>query len=308
MNKGNLLVVDASFLLHRSLHLELNTTTGEYVGGVYGVLKSLKSILAHAGASKAIFVWDGGKSKRRMQIYPGYKASRAIVVDEEAKRRRERYRSQRDILEGMLPMMGVRSNWIYGKEADDIIGWMVEKYKKEYPKILVVSEDWDYAQLIDKNVTIHFPIKGLDLSLDNFLERTGYRFEWHNVYRGVLGDGSDEIDGVPGVGEVTLKKWVDKADALGYPPSIASLMEVCREDKSKRAQTFLDSYDIVSRNIELMYMLAEEFTAEEQKQIQLWIDTPCYFTEDAAQVMANLEFKSLLQSFSTWSVPFRNLI
>jgi len=287
--------------------MELNLPTGEYIGGVYGVLKYIRSALSHIKPTKAIFVWDGGKSKRRVQMFPGYKASRQIAVDAESIKRRERYRSQRDILEKVLPQMGIRSRWLYGKEADDIIGRMVEDYKGKYDKVVVVSEDLDYAQLCDENVIIHFPIKGLDLTWGNFKATMGYDFEWHNIYRAVLGDGSDEIWGVKSVGPVTLLKWILKAESLKYPPSISSLVEVCKTEKGKKAEALIDNCEIVARNIDLMYMLAEEFTPREIETIKMWMDTPSYFTEDCVQVLSQYSFKSFLENFSTWSIPFRSL-
>jgi len=108
-----------------------------------------------------------------------------------------------DMLCNMTKALGCKNMFPRIMEADDVIGWLIEKLK-DY--IVIVTVDRDMLQLVNENVDVYLPMKKILITLDNFEEEIGVAPEFFLVYKAAMGDKSDNIPGIPKCGKVTAKK------------------------------------------------------------------------------------------------------
>lgn len=210
------LLIDGNNIAYRSFHTpqgNLTTKEGEPTGVMLGLLNSLKGYLERfPETTNAIVVFDGGKAQWRKDIYPAYKANRSYGEDPEEKAKFDGLFKQIDLLNEILPQMGVHSIKIKGQEADDIIALIckaVVKYSDGKENVMIVTSDKDMLQLINKNVSVYSPYKDRVISPLNFYEETGITQDAYVGYRAMVGDTSDNIFGVQGIGDKTAKNLMD---------------------------------------------------------------------------------------------------
>lgn len=211
-----LMIVDGNNLAYRSFHTpqgSLTTQDGTPSGIILGVLNSLKTLLEKfPETTRVIVAFDGGKAKWRKDLYPEYKANRSYGDDPEEKAKFEGLFMQIDELHRALPTLGVHSIKLKGWEADDIIAnicYTFEKGAKADDYAMIVTSDKDMLQLVTKKVNVYSPYKDRIISPNNFYEETGVTQDAYIGYRALVGDTSDNIYGVAGIGEKTAKNLMD---------------------------------------------------------------------------------------------------
>lgn len=205
-----LLLVDGSALLHRAYHAypPLTSKTGEVVGAVYGVASMLYAALTELTPSHVMVAWDLPKPTFRHQLYVGYKAQRPKADREMVE--------QIPIVKKVVEGMGILQCEVEGYEADDIIGTL-SRIEVD-GEIVVLTGDQDTMQLVDKNVSILTPPKGKlpakKYGIDEVKEKYGV---WPNQivdYKALVGDQSDNIPGVAGVGPKTAANLLTTFESL----------------------------------------------------------------------------------------------
>jgi DNA polymerase I len=266
-----ILILDANNLAYRADQTQhLTTKQGEKVGAVYGVLQMIQSYLKPTGGgykniiqdavkeqtgieenfSRIVCAWDGGKSKWRTSFYPDYKAQRQKNRDkktDEEKADREAFINQMNLLHEILPDFGIKSLKKMGWEADDIIYTLTQVITDE--KCIIVSTDQDMLQLVSDNVYVWSPFKELLFTPENFKELTGVAKESYLDYRILVGDSSDNIPGINGIGEKKGIGLMTKYKSIkGMIPHRVEL------SKSKVYVRIFENPDILDRNDALMNM------------------------------------------------------
>ena len=182
---------------------------GEHVGGLSGFLLSVGHAIKAINPTRVVVVFDGkdGSAKRR-QLFPEYKAqrkfkirlNRAATVDKEDNQLQQLMRLV-EYLE-VLPVSVLVSD---GVEADDVIAYIAEDYMKERAsQVFIMSSDKDFMQLVNERIHIWSPTKKQLYYTDDVYNQ--YNIMPHNfaLYRALMGDGSDNIPGVSGVGTKTV--------------------------------------------------------------------------------------------------------
>lgn len=311
-----LLVVDANHLLHRVLHVpalsNLNAKNARFtkretendvpdeLGGVFGFLRSLKASLGKIDAKRCIAVWDGAHSKRRLALFPGYK-DRGERTDREREHHALFVKNQ-PILRGILPLLGVRSIKLARHEADDVIYELCQLAGPlGYPDRVIMSEDMDFAQMVTDQIRLHLPIKNTWIDLSNFERETGVPWKRFVLYRALVGDSSDKIPGVSGVGKKTAPRIVRDAPSIKW----AALEEFCANHREARYRHVAEQIDIVKRNYKLMRLGREEFRASELARLSRAIRRPVRSDLNAArEFLDEIKFKSITQYYSDWVIPF----
>lgn len=302
------LLVDSNHLLHRILHVPAHaaftTTTGIHTGGVYGFIRSLRSTVAKFSPEKIVAVWDGGHSERRTALFPDYKAGRK-ETSPDREQYRAVFRSQREWLVKLLDSVGVNHITLDGREADDIMYRMSRGGFRDW---LIMTEDRDLFQCItgQRNVTIWRPIaedrtegSGLVIA-ENFVRRTGVQPDYFVVLKAILGDPSDGIPGIPGVGEVTALLLIDKMKE----PTVQEVVRQC-DPKNTREMKVLKNIDIVVRNLDLIDLSKEQFTQEETGLMDKALTVSQRVnTQAAVDIMQQLEFESILRDITGFLRPF----
>ena len=198
--KKTVLLIDGENILHQSFHKfeKLKSTDGKPSGAIFGFFKSLHMYLTRFESDEVYISFDNGHSPVRMKLLPNYKGHRKnISVDYES------LQSQKAIIMKMLGML--RINYIFDKnnntlyEGDDFLAYLaIKKFQSE--KIILISSDKDFNQLLNKNLRIYNPRKDEIIRLENCKDLFGYHAHETVEYLAMVGDISDDISGFPGIG------------------------------------------------------------------------------------------------------------
>lgn len=206
----NLVLLDAHAIIHRAYHAlpDLRSSLGEPTGGLYGIASMLMRIISDLKPDYLIACYDVPEPTFRKKVYDAYKAGRQ-KIDEDLTTQIER---SRDIFSAF----GIPIYEKAGFEADDILGTIVEQVKNEKDlSVIIASGDMDTLQLVDKKrVQVYTLRKGLSDTVlydeDAVLARYGFLPKLVADYKGLCGDQSDNIIGVPGIGAKTATELLQK--------------------------------------------------------------------------------------------------
>jgi DNA polymerase-1 len=204
---GNSLAYRAFFALPESIA----TSTGMPTNAIFGFASMLVKILTDYGPKATVVVWDAGYTGRK-EIYEDYKAQRST--------RPSLLKEQWPHLEPLVDAFGYRNLRVEGYEADDVIASIVERARHEQPPIpaMVVTGDRDAYQLVDDGVRIMTTSRGITdtrvYDRDGVIERYGIPPELVPDFIGLKGDTSDNIPGVPGIGDKTAAELLQRFGSL----------------------------------------------------------------------------------------------
>lgn len=307
-----ILLIDGNNLAHRVFHTNsglLTTKDGEPSGVIRGTLGSIRGMLEKfPEVTKVIVVWDGGKADWRKEVYPEYKAQRDYGKDDPEKA--ERYAglwSQIDTLNENLHKFGVNSIKVGGWEADDIIALIARKAEIH---TMVVTSDKDMLQLISDNVSVYSPYKDRVITPLNFEDETGVEFNAYIGYRALLGDPSDNIIGIPGIGEKTaqtlMKKW-------GHIDNILQSQGKDRDTlmKSKRTARIFEEENLQRLGINNKIMNFD-YVPTDNESVNSAVDRslssdPELKSKEIKDFFIKWQFLTYLTEYMTWVTPFLGL-
>ena len=216
-NKKLLIILDSNAIIHRSFHAlpDLRTAKGELVNAVYGFTSVLMKVLKEFHPDYVAASFDVAGPTFRKEEFEGYKAKRQKAPDELY----EQMPKTKEVLEAL----GIPVYEREGFEADDVIGTIskIIDDKEAYPDVetIIVSGDLDTLQLVDDNTKVYTMRKGLQDTVLYDKNAVMKRFEGLKPsqmidYKGLRGDASDNIPGVPGVGEKTAIKLLSDFKSL----------------------------------------------------------------------------------------------
>ncbi|MDD3712463.1 MAG: DNA polymerase I [Candidatus Izemoplasmatales bacterium] len=205
---GNkLLLVDASNLLFRSYYATaytgnlMQTQEGLYTNGIFGFAHAMTKLLEN-GYTHILVALDTDGKTHRHEMFEEYKGTRKDTPVELI----EQFPYMKEYLEAL----GVYFYEQKSMEADDIIGYVVTHFKNQFEEITIYSNDHDLVQLLDKNVNQIISRKGLkDIEIytpEYVMEKLGFSTSQVTDYKALVGDASDNIPGVPGIGDKTAVK------------------------------------------------------------------------------------------------------
>lgn len=282
------------FIRHFAVN-EATTNTGDPCGGVIGFMKFLYWITNNLVPSKLYVVWEqGGGCPRRKKIFPGYKANRMKVKSEFATISKDpnALPSKRWIMDDQenklkqvkqlvecIKSMPVCQLYVPDCECDDVIAYLTkQRFAGETTKKIVVSSDKDFYQLLyDKNVMIYDPAKRMFVDHDHVVKNFGIAPRNFVLARTMVGDPSDNIPGVPGIGMKTaLKRFTELADTE-RDIDVNMLLEGCRNQvnaktKVKTYNAVIDCEEIVRRNWSIMYLDSSDLSAQQINKVNFVID------------------------------------
>ncbi|TDZ85484.1 DNA polymerase I [Mycobacteroides salmoniphilum] len=219
-----LLLLDGNSLAFRAFYAlpaeNFKTQSGLTTNAVYGFTSMLINLLRDETPTHVAAAFDVSRKTFRSERYPEYKATRSATPDE--------FRGQIDIAKEVLKALGITVLAEEGFEADDIIATLATQGQAEGFKVYVVTGDRDALQLVNEDVTVLYPRKGVsDLTRftpEAVVEKYGLTPTQYPDFAALRGDPSDNLPGIPGVGEKTASKWIleygslqeliDKADTV----------------------------------------------------------------------------------------------
>lgn len=233
-------IVDGNNLAWRSLLASpdrLSNKAGEETTLIYKFLRSIERYVSSQRLllTDLVVVWDAGKDEEKLAMFPDYKGHRRRD-DEEWEDIQERFYLQREILaQNFLPSMGIPQLSIKGIEADDIIYWLTRKYH-EGTEFVVMSSDKDLLQCIKYADVYRLGKKesGDDAVFirrnSTLIPHVGVPYSQYVLYRAIVGDASDNIPGLRGVGPVTALKLLGKHPAIRKPAQLIEALDASRID------------------------------------------------------------------------------
>jgi DNA polymerase-1 len=294
------------------------TSDGTPSGGVFGFLKSLRSLITKLeGADRIITVFDRGSSKRRLEIFPGYRVRpprEEVLIPgkgmvgkekaedvEEALPYHEVFGTQRGIIKEWMVAMGTSVIRLKDREADDIIYQLTALDEGDH-LCIIVSDDKDFLQLLSPSVHVYRAIADEYFDPSKFEKKWGFPRKKYLMYKALIGDPSDMVPGIKGIGD---KSALEIVNAVSKSKEVVAY---CKEHKRKNFRNVAtpESVAILKRNIQLFDMRKEEFTRAEMRKIEKALrgKLPKVDWGTLRRIASELEF-SIAANLGQWMRAFK---
>ena len=293
-----LVLIDGMAILHRAYHaypLSLTTPDGEIINAVYGFTAILLTVIEKLKPTHVVVAWDVGKPTFRHKEYEGYKARREKPEDELI----DQINRTREVVEALnIPQFGVE-----GYEADDVIGTLSRQaIKDKGSEVFVVTGDRDALQLVrDDRVRVWMPaapgrqgrLRGPMLyDREAVMARYGMSPEQLVDLKALMGDSSDDIPGIKGVGEKTATRLIIEFGGLD------ELYQVLKKDRNKVV-------DVVGERFTRMLEEGEKEAYISRKLGEIVVDVPIKLSWSRCK-LSNYDRKKAVELFER--LAFRSLI
>ncbi|WP_295625311.1 DNA polymerase I [uncultured Corynebacterium sp.] len=249
--KRTLMLVDGHSMAFRAFFAlptdNFSTTGGQFTNAVYGFLSMLSNLMAEEKPTHVAVAFDVGRKTFRTDKFPEYKAQRDKTPEE--------FRGQVPLLQEVLQAMGIVTLEKDNYEADDIIATLATEAGPEGFETLIVTGDRDALQLVDDATTVLYPMRGVS-KLHRFTpeavkEKYGLTPRQYPDFAALRGDPSDNLPGVPGVGEKTAQKWIVQFGSL------AELIDRVDEVRGKVGDSLRERVSSVQMNRDLTEMVKD---------------------------------------------------
>jgi DNA polymerase I len=211
---GRLLLLDGHSLAYRAFFAlpaeNFSTTTGQPTNAVYGFTAMLINVLRDEQPTHVAVAFDRSEPTFRHEQYVEYKANRRETPED--------FRSQLSLIFEVLDALGIARLSAPGYEADDVIATLATRAENEGMNVLIVTGDRDVLQLVDDHVTALLTRRGIT-EMSRFTpeaveEKYGLTPQQYPDFAAIRGDPSDNLPGIPGVGEKTATKWIQQFGSL----------------------------------------------------------------------------------------------
>lgn len=233
-------VIDGNSLMFRAYYATAYTgnlmqaSNGLYTNALYGFVNMMNKIMDSMNPTHMLVAFDAGKQTFRHKQYSDYKGTRKKMPEELG--------MQIPLIKEYLKTIGVKQLELLDYEADDIVGSMaVLAAEAGYP-VDIISGDKDLLQLVRENITVNLTKKGItdldDYTVDNFYEKLGFHPHQHVDYKAMIGDTSDNLPGVKGIGPKTALSLLTEYHSL------ENIIENIPALKGKTASAFEENKDV----------------------------------------------------------------
>ena len=282
-SKPTLMLLDGNSLAYRAFYAlpaeNFKTQGGMTTNAVYGFTAMLINLLRDESPTHVAAAFDVSRQTFRSERYPEYKANRSSTPDE--------FHGQIDVTKEVLAALGITVLAEPGFEADDLIATLATQAEKEGYRVLVVTGDRDSLQLVTDDVTVLYPIKGVS-ELTRFtpatvVEKYGLTPVQYPDFAALRGDPSDNLPGIPGVGEKTASKWI-----IEYG-SLQALVDDVESVRGKVGDALRANLASVVRNRELTDLVRDVPLAQTPDTLRL----QPWDRDQIHQLFDHLEFRVL---------------
>jgi DNA polymerase-1 len=250
-SRDRLLLLDGHSLAYRAffaLPIEnFSTTTGQPTNAVYGFTAMLINVLRDEKPTHVAVAFDRGEPTFRHEQYVEYKANRRETPED--------FRSQLSLIFEVLDALGIRRLSAAGYEADDLIATLATQAAAADMDALIVTGDRDALQLVSDRVTVLMTRRGITdmtrFTPETVQEKYGLSPAQYPDFAAVRGDPSDNLPGIPGVGEKTATKWISEFGSL------TALVDRVGEVKGKAGDALREHLASVLRNRQLTALITD---------------------------------------------------
>ena len=293
-DKTPLILVDGSSYLYRAFHAlpPLTNSKGLPTGAVKGVINMMRRLQKDYPDSTTAVIFDAKGKTFRDDIYSDYKANRPPMPDE--------LRSQIQPIHDVIRAMGMPLISIGGVEADDVIGtYAVQATEKKQP-VVISTGDKDIAQLVNEHISLVNTMTDAELDREGVIAKFGIPPELIIDFLALLGDKSDNIPGVPGVGEKTA---LGLLQGLGGIDSIYQRLDEVETLSFRGAKTMAAKLE---EHRELAYLSYQLATIKTDVEVDLAVDELANQAPDNEKLLnlfIDLEFKTWINELSGDAAP-----
>ena len=283
--KPTLLLIDGHSLAFRAFYAlnpdNFKTKDGQHTNAVHGFISMLLNILQAEKPTHLAVAFDLSRSSFRTEEYPEYKGTRGETPPE--------FIGQTELLQEALAAMNIKTITRENFEADDVLASLADQSSAKGFTVYVVSGDRDTFQLISENTTILYPVKGvMNLArMDDaaVLEKYGIHARQYPDLAALVGETSDNLPGIPGVGPKTAAKWLQLHDNL------ESVLAAADTITGKVGESLREHRELAVRNRRLNHLVRDLDFDFDQSDLELG-----GVNESAVrEVFAKLEFKTLTE-------------
>ncbi|RPE44758.1 DNA polymerase I [Streptomyces sp. Ag109_O5-1] len=240
--RPRLMLMDGHSLAYRAFFAlpaeNFTTATGQPTNAIYGFASMLANTLRDEAPTHFAVAFDVSRRTWRSEEFTEYKANRSKTPDE--------FKGQVELIGELLDAMHAQRFAVEGFEADDIIATLATQAEAEGFDVLIVTGDRDSFQLVTEHTTVLYPTKGVSeltrFTPEKVFEKYGLTPAQYPDFAALRGDPSDNLPGIPGVGEKTAAKWINQFG------SFAELVERVDEVKGKAGQNLRDHLESVKLN------------------------------------------------------------
>jgi DNA polymerase-1 len=246
-----LLLLDGHSLAYRAFFAlpveNFSTTTGQHTNAVYGFTSMLINVLRDEQPTHVGVAFDVSRTTFRTEEYSEYKANRSTSPAE--------FSGQLSLIKEVLAALRIVTVEKDGYEADDVIGTLATEALAEGFEVLICSGDRDSFQLVTDQCTILYPMRGVSemarMNPDAVMDRYGVAPDRYPEIAALVGETSDNLPGVPGVGPKTAAKWINQYDGLDNVIANADTI------KGKAGESFREHLGDVIRNRRLNALVCD---------------------------------------------------
>ncbi|MGW0546437.1 DNA polymerase I [Streptomyces altiplanensis] len=250
-HRPRLLLMDGHSLAYRAFFAlpaeNFTTASGQPTNAIYGFASMLANTLRDEAPTHFAVAFDVSRKTWRSEEFPEYKATRSKTPDE--------FKGQVELIGELLDAMHADRFAVDGFEADDVIATLATQAEAAGFEVLIVTGDRDSFQLISDHVTVLYPTKGVSeltrFTPEKVQEKYGLSPQQYPDFAALRGDPSDNLPGIPGVGEKTAAKWINQFG------SFEELVARADEVKGKAGQNFRDHLEAVKLNRRLTEMVRD---------------------------------------------------
>ena len=273
-------LVDGSYFLFRAYHAlpPLTTSTGLQTNAIRGAISAIQKLMRRIQPTHMAVIFDTPEPTFRHLLSPIYKGDRPSMPDELSQ--------QIPYLHNLIRALGIPLYTLPGAEADDVIGTLAKRAEKAGHQVLISTGDKDMAQLVTDKVTLEDSFKDKPMDVNGVFEKFGV---WPNQiidYLTLMGDTSDGIRGVPGVGAKTAAKLLTEYGSIG------GILENVDQIKGKVGQNIKDNVEGIALDHQLASIVIDldlNLTYDDLKLADPNV-------EALRQLYTELEFRNQLQS------------
>lgn len=286
--KEKIVLFDGNSIVNRAFYgvQDLSNSQGLHTNGIYGFLNIMMKILEEEKPQYIAIAFDLKATTFRHKLYEEYKGNRKGMPPE--------LREQIPVLKKLLHAMNIYTMEKQGYEADDLLGTAAKKMEQEGLEVSVVSGDRDLLQIASDHIKIRIPkTKRTGTEIEDYyakdvLEKCEVTPDQIIELKALMGDASDNIPGVPGIGEKTATKLIKEYG------TIENAYEHAEEIKPKKAAEALKQhYDLAKLSKTLATICTDspiDFSMDQVRTVEL-------FTKQAFDILQKLEFKNFLSRF-----------
>lgn len=276
-------LIDGSSYIYRAYFAirHLSNSKGEATNAVYGFTNMLLTLLREEKPDRVAVIFDAKGPTFRKELYPEYKANRSAMPEDLV--------PQIPLIKSIVRAFNLPALELSGYEADDIIATLAKRYADQGLDITVVTGDKDLMQIVGERVRLLDTMKKKVSGRDEVIERFGVPPEQVLEILGLAGDSSDNIPGVPGIGEKTASSLIQEFGSIEN--LLANTDRVKGKKRQDNLREFADQARLSRQLADLVYNLEIDVSLEELALVEP--------DRDALEVLfKKLEFPKLLQEFT----------